>query len=556
MIKSRTPLIVLCFALFLVASSCSKKTPVGDLSGGLLEKVPSGTFAYITWDTGTKAYERYNSSAWGKAGSSSITTALQSVSETRAKAVIEALTKTGLLPTEVQRSSVIKSGVVFARGSSQALPEGGMYLAAKKGISFSDKLASIRTVLDQQGFKPSNASFNKVDGFTVAFSPEGNPAAPKMTAFFGATPEKMAIATSADLVSQLFSDKPGGGLDEIKQSAEYKKAVGQIGPLDDQLFFTYLDFKRMSAYLSDLIPQEAKKEVDVAKFPLDSLAGVRTMGKSPLDVYAIGISPKNADQKRWVSALFSAAGKDEIVGKVPGNLLGLISVDGRMLASIKNTAMSEVPVEKQRVLQNQLALVDNIEGLGLGIRTAQGASPFPEVMVLIRSGKAEETKAGLQEHVKTAMMSGGPGLGGMPWSEKDVMGVKVSYVLTPFGVGLYLGHSGELVFLASSEGAIQDLLKAEKDSDQALVAQLSRETRKIAENSNSLAMTYVDYGQVYNLMSSMMGTLSMFTGGQANMDLDLSDYEYLKGLGSNLSVVKYADGHLHIQSSYELPKKG
>lgn len=144
----------------------------------------------------------------------------------------------------------------------------------------------------------------------------------------------------------------------------------------------------------------------------------------------------------------------------------------------------------------------------LGLALPAGASPFPDVYMLMRTSDPTVVLSTLKVLLgKQKLLSA--------WQSQTIAGTEVQLALSPMGVGAFLAIRDDQVLLATSRGAMEKLLtKGGKTPG--------------AEKGTMLQLT-ANGQQILDLIKTLQGTLSMFTGGQTAVDL--GQYQSLAQIG-------------------------
>ncbi len=536
---------------------CSKQEggsgQAGLLDNELLATLPPSAVGFVSWDAQSPAYANFKKSFWGGGSTSSITMLESMQFEGKSELIdplVKVIKKSGLMDTIAAGKDPIRRGVFyFDIGSDSKTPGAALYFTNGEGVDFNQVTARLETAIKEEGIPTSAEKSGGEQGFVADFSSKiDQPENPFKKMYFAGNKEKLAIATSTALAAQIFKEPvQDNGISKIKASAEFKKVSDGHDSKDNQFVFGFLDLARVLDAAKGFAPDGAQNE-DIKNFPLTSVSFSRAMADTPEDQVLVSFSPKNELQKKIVSAL-SGSGKNDILNKVPGDTLVWISLDGKAIKSIKDTALSEAPPEEAEMGRAMLAPLDTLKALGIGVRNASGGSPFPELLIVGESDNSAQLANTLKQQ-----LSGAIGMSGMPvseWQDKDIAGVKVSYATSPFGVGAFIADANGAVVIASSEKAVTDALSAAKGSTAALAKSLPKDADD-ASSGDSLFVAYSDVTKLANMIESVQGNLAMFTGGQAAVDKSYTDS--LRKIGTFVLSAKLKDEVLKVQTNYDAPK--
>lgn len=551
----------------LLFTSCTKKeesaTTSATAKGGLLDsellgKLPVASLGFFIWDTGSEAYRRFKASPYGEQGLNQILEAVKGQSDSEVKtaylSVLGVLTKSGLISTEEKSiEEPVKQGLAFVEYAAPAqLPSLGVYLAGKQGVNMQDKLASISSAFQGEGFTVQQKDVSGVKGLVVAVPETMRSDIPLEQFFVGANPSHLAVSTSESTVGRLFGSPTDSGFDKLKASPDFGRTTSKLSTVGGQIGFAYLDVEKVISAIdqSPLKNADAKTAEELKSFPIGALALTQAMGETPSGVLTVTLNPKNEEQKKVLSNL-ATAGKGDLIEKSPASLMFFVSIDGNVLVNAKNAALASVPSEEVAPFKDVIDLVDSLKSVGVGVKDAGAGSPFPEVLLMFQSSNASLLRDKIQEQLKLAVSSAGLPLAG--WQEKDVNGVKVSYTMTPLGVGIYIGTTDDRLIVASSETALSDFVASGKGSN-ALAGSLSASSKQLVSAPVPIITVYSNFEKLAAMMESMQGTMAMFTGGQASAQTQ-SMIDQWKKLGSVIAAIDYEGGVLRMRAGYDQPSK-
>lgn len=553
----------LAILLLFVAFSCSKKSESagGAAGAGILENqtiayIPASSIGFVTWDTQSESYKKMKASTFGQQMSRSH----ELIKQAEATAdpdtqkyfkIYDALVQTGLWTTNPDQQEGISKGVLFFDiDGGTKLPQAALYANGREGINVQEKIAAIQKTMNEQGIKTAE---EKVAGsqyaFTIALNEAVEASSPVGKLTVAANPNKFAIATTPALASRYFAENAENGIEKIENTNEFKQATKGINT-SDSMTFVYFDVNKLITSLESLAATtgvDAGAD-DLKTFPVESLAASTSMDESLASVVNVSLAPKNEMQKNFISSL-AEAGENYAVGKVPSDLMILLSLDGRTIRSAKNIGLASSPPGTAEMMGPMLGLIDSIKSLSIGVRAGSGATPFPEVLLVAESTKAGEIEANVKTQLEGAMASSGMPI---PWQQKKVSDSTVSYAVSPFGVGAYLTSADDMVILASAEKLVSDVLAAGESKDKSLMASLSKSSKGLAENSKSLFIAYSDFNKVGNAITAAQDSLAMFTGGQGSIPQE--QIENIKQMGSVFLSLNLDNNLVKIETNYEPPQ--
>ncbi len=557
------PLALTCVIVSLLAAvSCSKNSETAILSSSssildnkTLTYIPASTIGFVTWDTQSDSYKKLKASAFGGQMNRSydlIKKAEAQADEENKKffKIYEGLIQTGLWTKSTDQPQAIKNGVAFVDiDQATKLPQVGFFAVATEGNNLQEKVAAVQKIMTQEGVKTVPETIAGNPGFSIAMEEAAKAGSPITKIYISASADKLSITSNSPLAEKFFAAEGENGIQKIKDSSEYKQATRGLTAPGDSMTFAYFDVNKLVSSLETLgaatgVDAGAN---DLKQIPVESFAASSTMTDSLSSTVSVSLSPKNDKQKGIISSL-TASGDNQAVSKVPADLMILLSLDGGTIKSIKNAALAEAPPGTADMMQPMIDLVDSLSNLSVGVRAGSGATPFPELLVVAQSSKASELEKTLKSQIEAGMASSGMPI---PWQQKDIGEAKVSYAVSPFGVGAYLTSVNDMLILTSAEKLVGDVLNSSKGSGSSLLASLPSASQDLVKNSKSLFLAYSDFNKVGNAISSAQDSLAMFTGGQGTLPPD--QIENIKQMGSVFLSFNVDSNLIKIESNYAPP---
>ncbi|MCO6430436.1 MAG: hypothetical protein J5J00_06195 [Deltaproteobacteria bacterium] len=539
----------------LLFQGCSKKeeTPAASgpsiLDSEIVSYLPATSVGFFTWNTESEGYKKLKSSVWSQNASKSLELLKNLEDNPDAKRIIpiiDSLVQTGLVPKSPSQPDVINSGVGFIDIDKAAkLPTVAIYMSAASGQDLSSKIPTLESAISAQGFATQKETIGGVQGFSVQVGDKGNPFEKFYVAY---SKDKLALASSIPLAETLFNGKPSAGIQQIKQSEEFKKAAGGVTNPAESMSFAYFDMNKFISTVASLgLSPEQDPSTELKEIPVQSLALTSSMKDNLSYSVAVSLNPKNENQKRVISALSGAGGSD-ILNKVPSDLMLLLSLDGKTISSIKNAMLTEIPAEALGPMGEQLKLLDSLKSLSLGLRGPAGATPFPELVLVAESSESDALHKLVKSQLDMALASSGMP---MPWQQKEIGGAQVTYALSPFGVGAYVTSNKGMVIVASGEKLISDLVTP---SNGTLLAGMSNSTKEMLSSSKPFIVAYSDFNKIANALSSTQDQLAMFTGGKGGISPE--QLAQMRQVGTVVLSLNVDDNLVKLRSTYEIPPKG
>ncbi len=126
---------------------------------------------------------------------------------------------------------------------------------------------------------------------------------------------------------------------------------------------------------------------------------------------------------------------------------------------------------------------------------------FPDLQLTVPLTNALE-KIALVKSLIASQKSAG--MGNMEWQEKLIAEQPAEYIVTPFGIGLYINTNGDQVKIGTSETALKELIAPSATLLSSLDPKL-----QFAPN-NTIFSFYLDYAKLYRVAQSFRSMMSMF----------------------------------------------
>lgn len=508
----------------------------------LLDFVPADAVIVNTLDISSSGFQQLKASPYG-----ALTTKLQQgplaslpqsadipAGATLAK-IVRAAEAAGLLPSLTQSAPDLVQGYVGFFSAEASAPSatplglaGAYYFQGAPGVDLKVQLDKLEAALQKEGLAAQRSTQGDRSMLKVRIpitSVQDNSDQGEVTLFALASQQQLALASSESLALRLFN---ASSLDSLTSSGKLASLSEFLPNQDNTAFsFSYFDVKGLAKAAAARAPEEERTKVlaGLETLPIENIAGQYAMEGAPVVRYAAPYSAKTEEQKKMIASL-QVAREPIVFNSGPANSIFLLSIDGALLRQLKEFALLQ---HQGDAAAKELAAIDGLSGVGLGLANSSGASPFPEIFLLGNGSDGATVATTMKTIAQSLTASSGMPL--TPWQKKSISGVTVDYSVSPLGIGLYIGAVGEVVFVASSEGMVSAIIDATSKKSPSLGA-----TYKDLM-ANAVITSHLNFGRLYDLLTSLQGTLTMFTGGQG---FNASEYAGIKELGS-LSAAIHAD---------------
>ncbi|MCB0332556.1 MAG: hypothetical protein KDD55_03590, partial [Bdellovibrionales bacterium] len=518
--------------LFFVVG-CSKKEEKKSeavLQSNILKKLPASTYGFLTWDTTTDAYKKFQSSfasASSKAWFDDLLSELAEMEKTSQQSqkvtpILRWLSNEGFIQLSPGQNNSIARGLLFFEIKQDApLPALGLYTEGQQGINLSQKLTSFQELLKSEGVSAQGYSSNGVSGFSVALkepTPGDNTA---VSVYFAADAKRFVAASSEPLLQHLFQEGDGAGINAIQGSEQYKKVIAELPDRGNELSFAYLDVHGLLQRIKPLLPLQPGQEKDFDRIPIDSAAASSQMQDSFVSNVGILLNDSLNSFGNMKAALASTRSWTPLSNH-PKNTVLAISLSNTVLKTIQEIALSqESDPQKRSMMASQLKDLENIKSLNLSVLQGDAASFLPGLVVSAYTPEQQELYAML--HGTLGALASGGGMPTSGWQKTNLEGAEVDYMLSPMGVGAYLAKQGDSLLLTTSQSSMVAALKANQGKGETLQRSLPKQSTQPLSDTTPIVAGYLDAESLASLVQRMQGSLAMFTGGQNPVDAQQLD---------------------------------
>ena len=199
---------------------------------------------------------------------------------------------------------------------------------------------------------------------------------------------------------------------------------------------------------SKFLPDQKVQE-ELSKLPVKNLVLNQAFNNNDMLVTRIAsyYTPQTDEQKKIANVLNSSNSVNAPTS-IPQNTMASITVSMKLIKSL----IEEFNLEKEVAPYAHLLDMENIN---LTIQGPSG-SMFPSIALVAQ--KANNPNMIIKDVKDT--ISSAKGAFPIPlnaWQKKQINNMDVEYLITPFGVGIFMAQNGDSLILASSEAFIADI---------------------------------------------------------------------------------------------------
>ncbi len=522
-----TAIVAAAFAL----SSCSdnSSSSSGKAQAALFALVPNDCDMVATANLKSKAAEELRESALSKLVSGSAQSNAQNESmptelpggvtiTADQMEVMRSAERIAKNPILAEPSKYMEGSVLCVRGLSGKTPTFVGISHLKSGVSISSEIAMLEADLRAAGHSITRSEKNggimlagklsKQAKIALAQSVEnGDTTSSKSdellesTWFLIAAKDRLVVASTVEAADKMFSGIPEA--ESFAANQAYAERVKLLPSSADQIGLVYI--RDPEALSNPKAANAENKDPNAVGFFIGNAVYDGTRKKGNLRLTSFITPDMKGDIQARLTELANVAG---ISGVLKSNLQSVFSLTINA-KSLISTIQNSSP-EAAKEIEN----LPDVSELTIGLALPSGASPFPDVYGTIHTGDPALVLSTLKLLLdKQQMLS--------TWKTQTIAGTEVQLALSPIGVGAYLANLKDKVVLATSQPAMEQLI-AGASSD---------------NGANGTMFRFVVNGkQALALTKAMQGTLSMFMGGQAA--IDLGKWQALEHIGDSTIQIK------------------
>jgi hypothetical protein len=557
----RSPRFLLALAVSLSVATgfvgCSKKAGETAQAGNnpllaepLLLKLPSTTGVFAVMDPGGEGYQLFRNSPYSgpadaKVAFENLVTQLKENGTSdeiveMLRRLFDATVKIGVISPEGKYATekVLSRVVVFGGPSGDAnIPvDLGVFARAAKECDFQEKIKLLQQAITDSKLKVSPETINGAEAFSVS----AQNGAGKM--FLAASKSVFGATLSRSALEGLFSSNNTDTLEKLQALPEYKRATDALGKSERPLAFVFASFNRLTPLLEKVAKLDESGQFKPSEFPVDAVAVQSSFPQEYVHDFGVAVTPRTESQTKTIKALEGSSLPTSAL-KLPSDTAFSISFDGRFLGKMD----SVIENLKQSTSADTVEQVKNLEGFTVGLRNNSSGSPVPDIFFAIDSRKREQLSTSLESTLGGVMSMTGQNTS---WQSKDINGIPTKFFTTLVGAGAYLSSpkDSRSLLLGSSEAIMKDLLSVQSGGQASFSSTLSPTLAKQLSSAN-LAIFYVNFQKVADVVDAVKNTLAMFTGGNSDLNAAL-DSANIRSWGTAAGSMSYAPGVISAHSSF------
>jgi hypothetical protein len=554
---------ILTATLLLPCSGCSKKKQESStnvatenqlVNETLLGKLPESTAGFAIFNLTGDGYSRLKASPFAR--TKNARELFEQIKEKAraggadepllqvAQKIFDASVKLGMVSDDgtYTPERVVQRTILFAgpsRGGEQA-PEVGLFARAAQNVDLAQQLLTLQKILTESGMKPTRIPASS--GEIISVGADNVP----VRVFLGANKEVFGASTSQSTIELLLSDKSTPTLQTLRALPEYQRATSQLTKTDAPLVFGFASVSRFLPLLERAAKHSNNEEINLKELPIEGIAVANNFPKEYSHSIAVAVSPRNESQSKILKALEASALSPK-TSDFPSDTAITFAVDPRSLQAA-DELLQQIQASGNPALAKQL---ENIRSFAVGIRNNASGAPIPDLLMSIETQNREALQASIESSLSTALSSTGLAA---PWQTKDIAGNPTRFFQTLVGAGLYISSpkGTNTLVMGSSELAVKDLAASQSAQSLALVKSLPASARDTLTSAN-VALVYLNFSRIADVMDSIRNTLAMFTGGNSELNQILNSAQIRSWGSTAAGSVSYKPGALVINSYIDSP---
>jgi hypothetical protein len=262
------------------------------------------------------------------------------------------------------------------------------------------------------------------------------------------------------------------------------------------------------------IPSESGS-ISSNDLPVNSFQIIQSLDKTYRLQLLAPLSPKSPEQTRLVEVLDRSSSSQTVPSSffsgVTDQASFALNLSNTFINAILDAVIAQSPTDQVDIAKSLKPLLEYIDNVSLSVLQAGGESLFPDIVLSFSSKNSSKLHELLKNEIQKLVSSQVPMSN---WFEKETSGIRLNYVQSPLGVGVYITNDANNVFVSSSESGVINVTDSK-------AIQLDNELATRGYNfpkSSSLFSAYASAPRIAALIESVQSSLSLFTGGQSTFN--------------------------------------
>lgn len=525
------------------------------LADSLLLKLPASTAGFAVFDLGGEGYKLLRASPYAKAANArdifdGIQAKLQAAGAGAdvieiSRKLFDACGKMGLIGADgtYTPEKVLRRTVFFAGPSTNdRLPlDLGFFSQASAGVDLLQKFKVLRGAIQEAGLTTEQIAVAQGDGFSILLKELG------LQVYLMANSSVFGASLSQTTVEALLAKDNTSTLATLQNLPEYKRAAANLPQLTQPLMFAFASLNRLDTLLEKIASLDESRQFKPKELPVEALAIQSSFAKEYVHNVGVAVTPRTETQAKLLKALETST-LPSSASRLPTDTAFALALDPRFLKTV-DSVMGDLKASSSPAVAEQIELV---QGITVGLRNNTAGAPIPDVLMSIDSTNRESLTSALESSFTSLLSIVGQATS---WQTKEIAGTPTRYFSTLIGAGVYMSapKGSNTLMLGTSEGIIRDLSANNSGAQASLFASLPAAI-KGNDSPGRIALLYLNFMRIADVLDSIKSTLAMFTGGNSELN-EILNAANIRSWGLATGSVSYAPGAVMLNASLNAAAK-
>ena len=386
--------------------------------------------------------------------------------------------------------SCVSKGVFFIDELSKNSFPVAMYTQLERKLNDKEVYNTIREFAKENKLTYEDVNIKGNNAVSINLADKDNV---DMTVYFLVKGDGLAISNQTNLIERYLDDKYDSNYINklLKEDATFSKSYKQ-SLKDGSVSFGFAALVLNSKFLP-----EHKIQEEIAKLPVKNLVLNQAFdGDDEMLVTRVaGYYTPQTDEQKKLANIFNSANHVDAPSTLPRDTMFSLTINMNLIKSL----IKEFNLEKDFEPYMYLLNMDNINLLLQGPQ----ASMFPSIAI-IGDKVADSDKIVSDIKSTIANTKGALPIPLNAWQKKQISSLDTEYLMTPFGVGVFLSKNGDDLIVASGESLVSDIVSKEA------IKTASDVREKFSTKRNSIINIYGSSKSFARALRSINSTLSTF----------------------------------------------
>lgn len=386
--------------------------------------------------------------------------------------------------------SCVSKGVFFIDELSKNSFPVAMYTQLERKLNDKEVYNTIREFAKENKLTYEDVNIKGNNAVSINLADKDNV---DMTVYFLVKGDGLAISNQTNLIERYLDDKYDSNYINklLKEDATFSKSYKQ-SLKDGSVSFGFAALVLNSKFLP-----EHKIQEEIAKLPVKNLVLNQAFDSDNemLVTRVAGYYTPQTDEQKKLANIFNSANHVDAPSTLPRDTMFSLTINMNLIKSL----IKEFNLEKDFEPYMYLLNMDNINLLLQGPQ----ASMFPSIAI-IGDKVADSDKIVSDIKSTIANTKGAIPIPLNAWQKKQISSLDTEYLMTPFGVGVFLSKNGDDLIVASGESLVSDIVSKEA------IKTASDVRGKFSTKRNSIINIYGSSKSFARALRSINSTLSTF----------------------------------------------